>query len=220
MSRRGLLKAGGALVVMSAAVPAALRTSVAEAAAAGMPFPTPGLTDLSTWLTVHADGSVTWRTGHVELGQGNRTALAQMVAEELDVAFDTVTLVMGDTNVTPDQGVTAASSTIARAGVQARLIAAEARATLLSLASERLRVPVSELTVENGVVRHGSKKVSYGQLVHGKALTAVTPIVIDGQGTHVGATPKPFTEYTLVGRSVPGSTSWTRSARRPCSFRT
>jgi nicotinate dehydrogenase subunit B len=203
LSRRGLLKAGGALVVMSAAVPVALRTSVAEAAAAGMPFPTPDLTDLSTWLTVKANGNVTWRTGHVELGQGNRTALAQMVAEELDVAFDKVTLVMGDTDVTPDQGVTAASSTIARAGVQARLIAAEARATLLSLASKRLRVPADKLTVKNGVVRHGSKKVSYGQLVHGKALMAVTPIVIDGQGTHVGATPKPFTEYTIVGQSVP-----------------
>lgn len=207
ISRRGLLKAGGALVVMSAAVPVALRASVAEAAATGMPFPTPVLTDLSTWLTVHANGGVTWRTGHVELGQGNRTALAQMVAEELDVAFDRVTLVMGDTNVTPDQGVTAASSTIARAGVQARLIAAEARATLLSLAAERLRVPVTELTVDDGVVRargrHGAKRVSYGQLVHGRALTAVTPIVINGQGTTVGATPKPFAEYKLVGRSIP-----------------
>ncbi|WP_345639204.1 xanthine dehydrogenase family protein molybdopterin-binding subunit, partial [Rugosimonospora acidiphila] len=230
ISRRGLLKAGGALVVMSAAVPVALRPSVAQAAATGMPFPTPVLTDLSTWLTVQANGSVTWRTGHVELGQGNRTALAQIVAEELDVAFDKVTLIMGDTNVTPDQGVTAGSTTIARAGTQARLIAAEARATLLSLASKKLHAPVSELTVENGVVSvrqdpkshgskghgskghgskgHGSKgdsskKVSYGQLVHGKALTAVTPIVINGQSTTVGATPKPFTEYKLVGKSIP-----------------
>ena len=91
ISRRGLLKAGGALVVMSAAVPAALQASIAEAAAAGLPFPTPDRTELSTWLTVHANGRITWRTGHVELGQGNRTALAQMVAEELDVAFDKVT---------------------------------------------------------------------------------------------------------------------------------
>jgi CO/xanthine dehydrogenase Mo-binding subunit len=205
ISRRNLLRAGGALVVMSAAVPMALRSSVAEAAATGMPFPTPVLTDLSTWLTVHANGNVTWRTGHVELGQGNRTALAQIVAEELDVAFDTVTLVMGDTDVTPDQGVTAGSTTIARAGVQARLIAAEARATLLSLAAKRLHAPVDELTVDNGVVRvrHRSKKVSYGQLVHGKALTAVTPIVINGGSTTVGATPKPYTEYKLVGRSIP-----------------
>jgi CO/xanthine dehydrogenase Mo-binding subunit len=203
ISRRGLLKAGGALVVMSAAVPVALRASIAEAAATGLPFPIPGLTDLATWLTVDANGSVTWRTGHVELGQGNRTALAQMVAEELDVAFDTVTLVMGDTNVTPDQGGTDGSTTIARAGTQARLIAAEARATLLSLASQRLGAPVGELTVSNGVVDFGSKKVSYGQLVKGQALTAVTPIVISGGTTTVGATPKPFTEYTIVGQSIP-----------------
>lgn len=203
MSRRGLLKAGGALVVMSAAVPLALRSSIAEAAAKGLEFPIPNLTDLATWLTVDANGDVTWRTGHVELGQGNRTALAQMVAEELDVAFNTVTLVMGDTNVTPDQGGTDGSTTIAKAGTQARLIAAEARATLLALASQRLGVPATELTVSNGVVRHGSKKVSYGQLVHGKALTAVTPIVISGGTTTVGATPKPFTEYTLVGQSIP-----------------
>src|SRR5215475_14458221 len=136
ISRRSLLKAAGALVVMSAAVPVALRTSIAEAEATGVPFPTPDLTDLATWLTVPAHGNITWRTGHVELGQGNRTALAQMVAEELDVAFDKVTLIMGDTNVTPDQGVTAASSTIRRAGTQARLIAAEARATLLALAAQ------------------------------------------------------------------------------------
>jgi CO/xanthine dehydrogenase Mo-binding subunit len=203
ISRRGLLKAGGALVVMSAAVPVALRASIAEAAATGLPFPVPDLTDLATWLTVDANGDVTWRTGHVELGQGNRTALAQMVAEELDVAFGTVTLVMGDTNVTPDQGGTDGSTTIARAGTQARLIAAEARATLLALASQYLGAPVSELTVSNGVVQFGSKKVRYGQLVKGRALTAVTPIVISGGTTTVGATPKPYTEYTLVGQSIP-----------------
>ncbi|HEX6450316.1 MAG TPA: molybdopterin cofactor-binding domain-containing protein [Trebonia sp.] len=203
ISRRGLLRAGGALVVISAAVPVALRASIAEAAATGLPFPVPDLTDLATWLTVDANGDVTWRTGRVELGQGNRTALAQMVAEELDVAFGTVTLVMGDTNVTPDQGGTDGSTTIARAGTQARLIAAEARATLLALASQYLGAPVSELTVSNGVVRFGSKKVSYGQLVKGQALTAVTPIVISGGTTTVGATPKPYTEYTLVGQSIP-----------------
>jgi nicotinate dehydrogenase subunit B len=203
ISRRSLLKAAGALVVMSAAVPVALRTPIAEAEAAGLPFPTPDLTDLATWLTVPAHGNITWRTGHVELGQGNRTALAQMVAEELDVAFDKVTLVMGDTNVTPDQGVTAASSTIRRAGTQARLIAAEARATLLALAAQHLHAPVDALTVSDGVVHYGHKKVSYGQLVHGKALTAVTPIVINGGTTTVGATPKPVSEYTVVGQSVP-----------------
>ncbi|MQY12794.1 Nicotinate dehydrogenase subunit B [Streptomyces sp. RB5] len=201
LSRRSLLRAGGALVVMSAAVPAALRPSIAQAAAADVPFPTPDLNELATWLTVHANSDVTWRTGRVELGQGNRTALAQMVAEELDVAFDKVTMVMGSTAVTPDQGVTAASSTIARAGRQARQMAAEARAALLALASEVLGVPVGELTVENGVVRSsektGRKQVHYGQLVRGRVLTAVTPA--DGQGAAL----KPPGEYRLVGRSVP-----------------
>src|SRR5258707_12968304 len=121
ISRRGLLRAGGVLVVMSAAVPVALRASIAEAAATGLPFPIPDLTDLATWLTVDANGDVTWRTGHVELGQGNRTALAQMVAEELDVAFGKVTLVMGDTNVTPDQGGTDCGGRTPRAGTRARL---------------------------------------------------------------------------------------------------
>ena len=65
ISRRSLLKAAGALVVMSAAVPVALRTSIAEAEAVGLPFPTPDLTDLATWLTVPAEGNITWRTGHV-----------------------------------------------------------------------------------------------------------------------------------------------------------
>lgn len=203
ISRRGLFKAGGALVVFSAAVPAALRPSIAEAEAAGVPFPTPVLTDLATWLTVHANSTVTWRTGHVDLGQGNQTALGQMVAEELYVAFDKVTVVMGDTNVTPDQGGTDGSTTIAKAGTQARLIAAEGLATLLALASKYLGAPVSELTVKDGVVSSGKKKVSYGQLVHGQALVAVTPIVISGGTTTVGATPKPYTDYTIVGKSIP-----------------
>jgi nicotinate dehydrogenase subunit B len=87
--------------------------------------------------------------------------------------------------------------------VQARLIAAEALATLLSLASRRLGTPVSELTVKDGVVYSGRKRVSYGELVRGRTLTAVTPIVISGGTTTVGATPKPYTEYTLVGQSIP-----------------
>jgi CO/xanthine dehydrogenase Mo-binding subunit len=110
---------------------------------------------------------------------------------------------MGNTNVAPDQGGTDGSSTIARAGTQARLIAAEAEATLLSMASQQLGAPVSELTVIDGWVHHGNKKVSYGQLVHGQALVAVTPIVINGGTTTVGATPKPYTEYTVVGQSIP-----------------
>ncbi|MBO0744701.1 MAG: xanthine dehydrogenase family protein molybdopterin-binding subunit, partial [Candidatus Dormibacteraeota bacterium] len=147
------------------------------------------------------------RSGHVDLGQGNQTALAQIVAEELDVPFEKVSMVMGNTNVTPDQGITAGSTTIRVAGAQLRLIAAEGRATLLQMASDKLGAPVSELKVKNGVVSHGSKKVSYGALVKGQALTATTPIQIVGSGftksIKVGATPKKPSDYTVVGKSVP-----------------
>lgn len=207
VSRRGFIKAGGALVVVSAAVPAGLSSSLAQAVAAGEPFPTPNPALLSTWLAVKADGTVITRSGHVDLGQGNQTALAQIVAEELDVPFEKISMVMGDTNKTPDQGTTAGSTTIRVAGAQLRLIAAEGRATLLKMASEKLGAPVSELKVKNGVVSHGSKKVSYAQLVQGQALTAATPIKIEGSSfdevIKVGATPKDPSEYTIVGKPIP-----------------
>jgi nicotinate dehydrogenase subunit B len=208
ISRRGFLKGGGALVVTAMAVPASLQASLAKSVASGGPFPIPELNQLSTWLAVKADGTVIARSGHVDLGQGNRTALAQIVAEELDVAFDRVSMVLGNSNQTPDQGVTAGSTTIRLAGAQLREIAAEGRATLLNLAAQHLGVPVSELTVQDGVVRAGSRQVTYGELVRGRALTAVTPIVVQGAGgfgmtISVAAKPKSPSEYTVVGQSIP-----------------
>src|SRR5690242_66253 len=161
LSRRGFLKAGGALVIMSA-VPEALRAPLAEAAAGAGPYPALDPTALATWLTVRADGSVVARSGHVELGHGVQTGLAQIVAEELDVPFDRVTMVLGNTHETPDQGVTAGSTSIRVAGAQLRQIAAEGRAALLKLAGERLGAPAAQLTVRDGVVSSGSKHVGYG----------------------------------------------------------
>src|SRR5437764_5955167 len=207
MSRRGFLKAGGALVVMTTAVPAALRMSLAEAAAAGDPFPALDPSNLATWLAVEANGTVVARSGHVELGQGNQTALAQIVAEELDVPFDRVSMVLGNTNQTPDQGVTSGITTIRVAGAHLRQIAAEGRATLLELASQRLGAPVGQLSVKNGVVSSGSRHVSYADLVKGKALTAVAPIKVEGYGgfrmkvTGTGK-PKESARYSTVGKSV------------------
>src|SRR5438874_2377378 len=118
IDRRGFLKAGGALVVI-AAIPSALPTLV-RAAGAGDPFPALDPTSLATWLTVAADGTVTARSGHVELGHGVQTGLQQIVAEELDVAFDRVRMVLGNTHETPDQGDTAGSTSIRVAGSQLR----------------------------------------------------------------------------------------------------
>ncbi|MPZ62951.1 MAG: molybdopterin-dependent oxidoreductase [Propionibacteriales bacterium] len=209
MSRRGFLKAGGALVVMTTAVPATLRMPLAKAAAAGAPFPAIDPGNLATWLAIKADGSVVARSGHVELGQGNRTALAQMVAEELDAAFTKVSMVLGDTSRTPDQGITAGSTTIRMAGIQLRQMAAEGRAALLDLASQRLGTPVERLSVKDGVVSDGSTQVDYGELVKGRVLTAVAPIKVTGSGASWDlvidgtARPKNPSEYSVVGQRIP-----------------
>jgi CO/xanthine dehydrogenase Mo-binding subunit len=181
ISRRGLLKAGAVLLV-AAGVPPTVLAAVEQAGAAAVPFPALDPTALATWLTVHADGSVTARSGHVELGHGVQTGLAQIVAEELDVPFSAVTMVLGNTHETPDQGDTAGSTSIRVAGAQLRQIAAEGRAALLKLAANHLGAPAGQLSVRDGIVSAGSRRVSYGELVRGQALRAVAPIMVSGYG--------------------------------------
>ena len=108
---------------------------------------------IDTRLTIDADGLVTVYSGKVELGTGVRTALAQIVAEALDVPFERITLVMGDTGLTPDEGGTTGSKTLQDAGSQLQRIAAEARHILLARAAVRCGVPVNELQTRDGVVR-------------------------------------------------------------------
>src|SRR6202047_4296549 len=98
----------------------------------------PEATSLDSWLAVAQDGSVTVFTSKVELGTGVETALAQIVAEELDVPFSRIKMNAGDTARTIDQSVTAASRTIERGGPQLRQAAAAGRQELLKLASSRL----------------------------------------------------------------------------------
>src|SRR5207253_11210830 len=129
---------------------------------AGVPFPALDPSALASWLAVKADGSIVARSGHVELGHGVQTGFAQIVAEELDVPFSRVSMVLGNTDETPDQGTTAGSTSIRVAGAQLRQMAAERRAALLKLASERLGVPAAQLEVQDGVVSSGSKTVAHG----------------------------------------------------------
>lgn len=206
-SRRSFLKAGGALVI-GAAIPSVAGTPVAAAAAAEGPYPALDPTSLATWLAVQADGQVIARCGHVELGHGVQTGFAQIVAEELDVPFSRVTMMLGNTKETPDQGVTAGSTSIRVAGMQLRQMAAEGRAALLKLAAERLGAPASQLAVKDGVVSQGSRTVSYGDLVRGQVLTPVAPITVTGYGGFGmkitgSAEPKDPSRYSIVGRRLP-----------------
>src|SRR5215471_12793481 len=122
---------------------------------------------LDDWLAIEPDGKITAKSGKVELGTGTRTALAQIVAEELDVAVENVRVIMGDTSLTPDEGYTAGSMTIQSSGMTLRHAAAEARRALLDMASERLDAAPNELSVSNGVVtiiRHPDRTITYGEL--------------------------------------------------------
>jgi nicotinate dehydrogenase subunit B len=152
-------------------------------------------TDFNAYLRIGADGRTTCFVGKVELGQGSKTALAQLCAEELDVAYDTVDMVMGDTELCPWDMGTFGSLTIRQFGPVLRAAVAEARAVLLQLASERLQVPVDRLVAKDGVVsdaRDPAKQVAYGHLVQGKRIER-----------HLAKVPvKPVSAYTVVGKTV------------------
>src|SRR5690242_12843317 len=196
LSRRELLVRSGALV-LAFATPAYLKPAKALAADAAVPFPVVPPNALSSWIAVDLQGKVTAFTGRVDLGQGNRTAYAQVVAEELDVALENVEVLMGDTALTVDQGITAASSTVRQGIPSMRQAAADARAALLAMASPKLGAPASALTVENGVVKGGSGSISYGDLLAGQPLTG--PITARTGTTVTGPAPiKDYRTYKVV----------------------
>jgi nicotinate dehydrogenase subunit B len=118
-----------------------------------------------TFIKITADGMVTAFNGHVDLGTGIRTALGQIVAEELDVSFARVVVVLGDTSRAPNQGATIASETIQITAVPLRKAAAQARHFLMARAAQRLELPEDELTVEDGLIRGHNRSISYGELI-------------------------------------------------------
>jgi CO/xanthine dehydrogenase Mo-binding subunit len=216
-TRASFLKGGGALVLglaipLAAVATASAKEPIAEAASDSplKPIPTVGPVydvnpgALSSWLAIAADGTVTGFTGKVDLGQGNQTALSQIIAEDLYVPLDSVHLIMGNTDICPNQGYTAGSTTIASGGPQLRAAAAFAYQTLLQMASTQLGVPVSSLSASDGVisVTGSSTKVSYGDLVKGQVLTAAIPYTGTPASFTLDVTNlKPVHEYTIVGTS-------------------
>ena len=174
MTRRTFLKAGGALVVALGVGPAWGRRAAAQTTASADSFlGKPLATDaVDGFLAIHADGSVTLFSGKVDLGTGARAALRQMAAEELDVPLARITMIEGDTALTPDQGPTAGSMGVSRGGMQIRRAAATARQALLERASQHLGKSATDLQITDGVVtpKGGGAGVSYGELVGDRRL--------------------------------------------------
>ena len=189
LSRRQLLAGSGALVV-AFTLPLGVRAQTTPR------DKLPLYANVDAWLAIGRDGKVTVFTGKVELGTGVQTALAQIVAEELDVAMVSIVIVQGDTGRVPDQGPTVGSKTIHLGGPQLRAAAAAARATLLDLAAQRLGVPATDLVVKDGTVSvrgDEGRNVPYATLIGGKRFDKP----VSGTGT-----PKSPDAYRIVGTSV------------------
>src|SRR5207342_1051317 len=130
-------------------------------------------TRLASWLEIHADNTILVRTGRTETGTGMSAFYAQMVAEELNVRPDTITLVLGDTDKTPDGGYSAG---FLLGATNLQKVAAYTFQALLHLSSKTLGVPISDLTVTDGIVSGGGKRISYGELVQGQQLELTIPV--------------------------------------------
>ena len=183
--RRSFLKlVGGGIVVL-------IRLRPTEALAQGRGYPT----DINAYLRIGEDGRVTIFSGKIEMGQGVMTSLAQMAAEDLGVALDSIEMIMGDTDRCPWDMGTFGSLTTRMFGPALRAAAAQARLVLMQLASERLGAPKDRLVVEKGVVSvkgEPARKVSYGALAKGQAITRT----VDEK-----AVQRVVSEFTVMGRS-------------------
>jgi CO/xanthine dehydrogenase Mo-binding subunit len=204
ISRRDLLKAGGALVVSFAfagvPLPAGAQTAPGTREAAKPLDPN----DVDSFLAIHPDGSVTVYTGKVDVGTGMRIAVAQMAAEELGVAAERISIVDGDTGRCPNQGGTGGSTGLTRGGTAVRQAAATARQALLALAAARLKRPATDLTIVNGEVRPlaGGRGIGIGALVRSAPSSGR-----EGGRLSLKVDPKaPLTDparYTVVGKPLP-----------------
>jgi CO/xanthine dehydrogenase Mo-binding subunit len=216
-SRRQFLKTSGVLIVSAGALNIA--DPFALIAQSAGPYPDPDFRQLDSWIAIHQDNTATFYVGKTDCGQGTGTAFRQMMSDELDIAYDKTTCVMGSTDDTVDQGGSGGSDAIQTDGWPMRRVAAEARRVLLEMASTRFGVPVEALAVSSAVITvkaDSSKRITYGELIGGKKFhVALTGANIDA--TTGVAKVKPVQELKIVGQSpqrydipakVDGSKKW------------
>jgi nicotinate dehydrogenase subunit B len=203
LNRRQFVKIGGTLIVGVGLVGRTLFEKTAEAATSRNSL---DASRFDSWFEIHADNTILIRTGKVDFGQTTaHTAYKQIVAEELNVPFEAITtVVMGDTDRTPDGGFSAGY--LEYGGTNLRKAAAYTYEALLELAASTLGVKKSELSVKDGVVSGGGRTMSYGELVQGQDLKLTIPVSGDltsMYGLTVTGNPpvKPTREYTVIGRS-------------------
>jgi len=171
LTRRGFVRTGGALFV-SLGMPAAFSARATESDSSTDPNQ-PDPKQLASWLEIRNDNTILMRTGRAEIGTGMSAFYAQVIAEELSIRPEAITLIMADTDKTPDGGYSAGFLTGA---ANVRKVAAYTYQALLGLAATKLGVPVAGLTVNDGIVSAGGKSISYGQLVEGQQFDLKIPV--------------------------------------------
>jgi len=192
LTRREFLAAGGALIIGFSLAPSSLR-------AQKPPGPKlPGSLDanpmLDSWLRIDADGGITLFTGKAELGQGVKTALIQIAAEQLYVSPQRIRLITADTRQTPDEGYTAGSNSMKDSGTAIMNAAAQVREILIARAAERLGVPADRLKAQEGaVVADDGRRLGFGELV----VDGLTKVRADGQSKL-----KDPAAYSVIGKSM------------------
>lgn len=193
LSRSDFLAAAGALVVTIGVSP---ESALAQAPSEANPVGGPDYPNVDSWIALDAGGGVSVAWGKVEQGTGIETALAQLVADELDVPFASITVLQGDTDRTPDQGYTAGSQSLMAGALPVRKAAAQARAALIELAAKQLSVAPETLSALDGAVistADAAVRIPYSSLVPSGRIDRIITADI---------ALKPASEYRVVGQPI------------------
>jgi CO/xanthine dehydrogenase Mo-binding subunit len=228
--RRGFLKSAGLLAVsFSAFGSAAIREAAAQSGSAAQrpgPYHDPDFRQIDSWIVIHENNTATFYVGKTDPGQGTGTCFRQLMSDELDIAFDKTSCIMGSTDITVDQIGSGGSSAIERDSWPMRRVAAEARRVLLEMGSKHLGVPIDQLAVSDALITvkaDASKRVTYGELIAGKkfnvTLTGNNINRVTGQAKTKSIPELKYTGQSLQRDDIPpkvdGSLKWAVDVKLP-----
>lgn len=212
LHRRHFLQSAGLLAV----------TLQAQTPASG-PYRDPDFHQIDSWIVIHQDNTATFYVGKTDPGQGTGTNFRQLMCDELDLPFERTTCIMGSTDITVDQIGSGGSTALERDSWPMRRVAAEARRILLEMAADRFHVPVSSLSVRDGVITAPGHRVTYGELIGGRkfnvALSGANVNTIQGQARTKSVPELRYTGQSLQRDDIPskvdGTHKWSADVKLP-----
>ena len=230
LHRRDFLRSAGLLAVSLAAHGGAWGTEADAQGSAALQgaglYPNPDFHQLDSWIVIHENNTATFYVGKTDPGQGTGTGFRQLMSDELDIAFEKTTCIMGRTDLTVDQVGSGGSTAMERDSWPMRRVAAEARRVLLDMGSTRLGVPVDQLAVRDAVIAakaDPSKRITYGELIGGEefnvTLTGANVNAVTGQAKTKTVPELEYTGQPLQRDDIPakvdGSLKWAVDVKLP-----